>query len=948
LFFEKFNALTTAPSGNVRDDLLHNMNYQSNIASFSFFRKSLSFLADDNADNFGYRVTGALCPTISGTYMFTMIDVDDYFEMRLMRDDQLSFDNVMSVQRGSTAIPNSTFYDMIAGHKYALVMLFVERGGNDYSLLHWTTPGATSPVPIPPDAFCSGWATMSGNVLQVYFTWPLMPNQEVTFTVVTVPNPAFPQLSSPAIPSAIQSRLFSPSDLVNSNVAVVSQSSEGFYPQIHPSMSLAMQTSSFISRTRNLILNVTIIPSFAVPLQSSIKVDLTTIGISLSPSSVVTFSLPLGAAGSINFSDLNLLDVSLNEGVFPSGHLINFKISYVSNPTDRTFLFRETSNILSYIISSDQRAVVSGNTGTFPYIKCGSATPLITLSSVVAGDAFVSMHVMFTAMDVSVPLQSSFMITLVGDGIACGGCTFSPRLISLITPHGAEALVKITALVMTIQLTAGSFPPGSDISFAVSGIRNPFFPQPFISSLKAGLLDPDGVLVCQNAQGTFPAISAGDISSVSAPKISLDNVIAGSNTVKMIVSLTPITLNVLNGSIVITLIGSGISLHAHAVLQFISPADGVGVVRMQSRSSLAHVLSVTLVSGSFAARDPVIFSIYPVSNPKKIQSPLNSLNVAITDAHGAAVNLGRSDRGLYPAIVDGSLGIPVFILSSVMANANVIARVSFDTSSSLPSHGKAIIKIPSPGGIVVPWTAVSFSSPDRGASGYIYSNQTDSSVCHLVLVWNSGVFPPAAHVSFSFGNFTNPADPQASIFNVEFSVYDAFDVLRAHAVNGFFPAITSGATVLGMPVLHLADNSMGARDVRMSIFISPFPVGSSIVIITIAGAALSCKDETGCVFAGPRLNDISAAVQVVQHGSFETIIRIEFPVPPLSSAHDHAASDVSIDIDGLMNPAYILLNVSDVRAAFIDKLGQVQGITTNGSFPSIVSLHSLFFKSSLA
>ena len=188
---------------------------------------------------------------------------------------------------------------------------------------------------------------------------------------------------------------------------------------------------------------------------------------------------------------------------------------------------------------------------------CGSSVPSMSLSSGVAGDPFVSMHVVFTPSDVSISLGSSFIITLIGNGMRCGDCTFDPRPILFTSPSGAQGSVRITSLVMTVTLSSGLFPAGTVISFVLSGVQNPAFPQPAIYNLKAVLKSSSNEITCRSNVGTFPSISAGDLSSATAPKIELSSVIAGRSGVVMTVSMTPVSLNVSFGRILITLVGEG-------------------------------------------------------------------------------------------------------------------------------------------------------------------------------------------------------------------------------------------------------------------------------------------------------------------------------------------------------------------------------------------------------
>jgi hypothetical protein len=189
LLFEKFTSLTlqggTDPP--IRNDLLLNGNYQNNGPASLDYRSSMDFgqSSPTNEEYFGYRITGALCPSVSGTYSFMVYNNDDSFELYL-RDDEASSNDAQFQQVVQFALPppyNSGYpktfnYNLLAGRKYALIALFIERTQGDANTLLWQVPGAAGHVEIPHDAFCTGWARMTGNVLRVFFTWPLMPNTD--------------------------------------------------------------------------------------------------------------------------------------------------------------------------------------------------------------------------------------------------------------------------------------------------------------------------------------------------------------------------------------------------------------------------------------------------------------------------------------------------------------------------------------------------------------------------------------------------------------------------------------------------------------------------------------------------------------------------------------------------------------------------------------------------
>jgi hypothetical protein len=279
-----------------------------------------------------------------------------------------------------------------------------------------------------------------------------------------------------------------------------------------------------------------------------------------------------------------------------------------------------------------------------------------------------------------------------------------------------------------------------------------------------------------------------------------------------------------------------------------------------------------------------------------------------------------------------------------MASAeDVNVRISFLPIAGLPPYGRVVIRIPGVQGITVPGDHVSFSSPARGASGYIHSNYSHSEEStFLVLTLNSGTFPPAAAVSFSFGKVRNPSSAQPSISNVEFLVYDRFDVLRGRALNGFFPSISSGAVVLGAPVISLSDNQMAAKDVRMNVNVSLHSVEPGALLITFVGVSLSCNPQLGCTFSGSSVA-INAVVSVSSNNTHDSVMSIEFAGPPSVATVLEPTTNFSFFVDGISIPDVVQASKSDVRGAFVDGLGQLRGLMSSGTFPAIVSQSNVFF-----
>ena len=782
----------------------------------------------------------------------------------------------------------------------------------------------------------AGIASMASQVLTVTLTaGTFNSGVSIDFTITEVINPTSPQSDSSSVVAVVE----------DGAGLRIGRSTEGKYPEIvngklganKPAITL---NSIVAGDAYHVTMSVTFTPaSIVVPPNGKIIISLVGAGLSLSPGSVLSFSSPANAAGAASMTS-QVLTVSLTSGTFNAGGSIVFAITNAINPSASQAAI---SSIVAIVEDHIGLRIGRSTEGTYPAIvngHLGASAPLISLGSTIAGDPYVTMFVVLTPSDIDIPALSSIAITLAGDGITCADCIVSPRDVLFVLPSGAQGTARLANLVLTVLLTTGNFLAGNPISFAIAGVRNPTLPQPSRSNIRAAVTSPSGLRICKSAVGTFPAISAGDMTSTSAPAITLSNIIAGASGVTMTVTLTPVSFNVpVDGCIIVTLFGEGISLSAGASVVFVSHAGATGSASMSSYNVLAHVLNVCLTAGtSFSAGSTIVFTISSVSNPKFVQLPQSNINIAVTDASGAPVNRGRSLLATYPAIVNGSLGYPPpsLTLSSVMALANDInVRISFIPKSTIPSNGKVIVTISGASGIAVPsGTLVLFSEPDPGASGSI-SNVDNV----LTLTLTSGVFPPGALVSFSFGSFKNPNIQLQPIVNVVVAVTDASGVLRGLATDGYFPAITSDTPTSGMPVLSLSDNSRGATSVRMSVSISPVvPLQSDkpgTLIITVAGVLLSCSSAYGCRFASSSETPSSAMVTLVSSSAAASVFRVQF-AGSISASGPH----FTFFIDDITNPDIIQPNSSNARAAFVDSLGQVRSLFMDGSFPAIVSAPS--------
>ena len=126
---------------------------------------------------------------------------------------------------------------------------------------------------------------------------------------------------------------------------------------------------------------------------------------------------------------------------------------------------RELVSVLGY---AECGAVVVGGsvTGFLPAIVKGLGTLLISLSNTVQQGTGIQMTVSLTPAD-AVPSNGRLIVTLVGAGFACSANT----AVTFVSPPDGAGSVSISGgLVLTLQLSGGTFNAGSAVVFWFGGV----------------------------------------------------------------------------------------------------------------------------------------------------------------------------------------------------------------------------------------------------------------------------------------------------------------------------------------------------------------------------------------------------------------------------------------------------------------------------------------------
>ena len=183
------------------------------------------------------------------------------------------------------------------------------------------------------------------------------------------------------------------------------------------------------------------------------------------------------------------------------------------------------------------------------------------------------------------------------------------------------------------------------------------------------------------ALAAFAAQVQAGILGSNKPAITLSNSVAGSASVTLTVSLTPATTTPVNGKVVITLQGSGITLAS-------SPAPTVTITTPSSATGTASltglVLTVTLTAGTFTGGQEIAFTISGFTNPSSAQSALTNIAAATTNAAGNLLDAGAA--GTYPQI---TAAVTATNPGSTATNPNATIPVQPGASTAAKASGSS-------------------------------------------------------------------------------------------------------------------------------------------------------------------------------------------------------------------------------------------------------------------
>ena len=203
--------------------------------------------------------------------------------------------------------------------------------------------------------------------------------------------------------------------------------------------------------------------------------------------------------------------------------------------------------------------------------------------------------------------------------------------------QNVEAFLSAPTSVTVMPTSSStSFAANSAVQFQLGTFNNSAMVQA-ITSASIAVGGPTALSILASGTGTFHF-------GANRPNITLSSTSIGDTNVIMTVVITPESIIMpLNGKIIVSLTGAGITLSETSSLAFISPSDAA---RTFSMSSL--VLTVSLTAGTFNAGSPIVFTITKVSNASSPQSALSNIVAVVTTSD--MIHICRSTEGTFPAI----------------------------------------------------------------------------------------------------------------------------------------------------------------------------------------------------------------------------------------------------------------------------------------------------------
>jgi hypothetical protein len=665
-------------------------------------------------------------------------------------------------------------------------------------------------------------------------------------------------------------------------MASISVPSGSIIRQDSPTITL----SSVVAGSSNVTMSVMLVPSIPFPSGSELVVTL-----SGSPScgagTSVSFTSPASGAAGVASILNSILTVTFTSGVFVANSAIVFSFGGVRNPmAPQTALTNVQAAIVNNVTVRSLDSV-----GSFPEIligrmgAVGARNPTVSLSHVMAGFNGAAMTVSFIPSSI-LPSDSSVLITLSGSPKFANGTS-----ISFVVPVFAIGVVTIADSVMYVNFVSGFFAANIAINFTFQLVSVPALPQDAMFNVASAITSNTGVIIAASSDGTFPSILNASF-GIASPTITLSSTMAGATDVRMTVSFSVSFSIPNNAQILVTLTGSSSSnipnsagpacLITRSWLQFVYPsvgASGMASITSISGSSSMFLLTIQLLSGSYGADLPVLFSFGSVRNPFFAQAARSNIVAAILASSGVVLAVGSLGR--FPAIQDLFVSAPAVTTNQSPARAlDVRYMVSFRTAVAIPSNSVLVVTLT--GFALCPVsTPLNFSSPISGAAGTgtIYNKV-------LRAEFSSGNFASSSNVAFSFERVANPELPWGQSASLAAAILTKDGGILGASSNAKFSSIDlpvqfqPNAVYFGLSVAIASCCLAYSFSVRPSIPIS----ANGFITVTVNGVFFGSGSHAVSSACATLVSGLSVSCTMNQYGSSPVFsLKVQTAIPANTS-----------------------------------------------------------------
>ncbi len=554
----------------------------------------------------------------------------------------------------------------------------------------------------------------------------------------------------------------------------------------------------------------------------------------------------------------------------------------------------------------------------------------LSLSCPIASIYGSSMTALFPPQLGTLPYDSvTLVITLHGVGFSCAPST--PILLVVSPANSASrgfASISNSGDAMpllTVSLTGVE--NCSLVSFTLPSVTNPLLPQT-TKNVRFSMFGPNQNVIFSGNSGSLVEILPPMPIDAGQPTLRLiNNAIKATTT--MNITLTPTIMRIpaefAPSVLVITLVGAGWSIPGTVQGQFIRPLQGKIVsASITADASRSPVLRVSF-SGveSISPISPLQLLVFDLTTVGVAQSASVSIRSAILNSFGSIMASGS--KGSINGVIASTMGVgspTVTVLSPLASALAVDIEVSLTPSPqdqltiSLPA--RIIITLSGSGFACGSGAAVKFTLPFDAANGTVNVLSVAGKNILMISV-PIGTFLSGYPVLFRFGPCSAPTRAQPQKTDILAAMIDKDGRTVAASASGTLNGIVED---MGQLNLLLENNSL-----RVTIMPQVFVPANSILVISLTGIGLVCKEDEAVQFLQPQSG--ASGTATIAGRPLESILSISF-------ASQHSART---QIVFTVSPVYggCSADASNLTAALLDRGGNILAATQSSLFSAMTT-----------